>query len=83
MVLGVLNRWLPCVDSVIVGLHNLDWDLFGDEVSLDGFGAFVVKDVEVYLWPFSLSLAYTLLKAATMLVSSLIFIERNKIAFGL
>ena len=48
VVLGGLDRRLTCDDSVIVGLHNLDWDLFGDEVSLDGLGAFVVKDVEIW-----------------------------------
>ena len=46
VVFGGFDRRLACVKFLIVGCHNLDWDLLGRNVSLDGAGAFVVKNVE-------------------------------------
>lgn len=46
VVLGGLDRWIACVDRVIVWRRNLDWDLLGRNVILGGTRALVVEDVK-------------------------------------
>ena len=38
--------WFRGVDSVAVGLHNLDGNILGRNEPLDGAGAFIVEDME-------------------------------------
>ena len=51
VILYCFQRYFCCVDSMVMRLDELDLGLVRLDVGFDGAGAFVVKDMECWLWP--------------------------------